>query len=301
MYRVNKLVRSLLFTPADRKSALEKAWANRALDVMVIDLEDAVAGTAESKALGRQNLAAFLQERGEVKEGDVRPNVVVRINCPNTSAFGQADLLLLQGMSGLDAVLLPKAHSAASIAAVASQLQKPVWCMVETPRGVQQADALAAMDEVDCLVFGSNDLTKDLQATLVPVDRTPLLYSMSRVVLAARAAGKLVMDGVHMDLRASPEAEAALEQECLQGKQLGFDGKSLIHPKQVATCNRVFSPMDSEVAYAEHVIAAYSAALVEGKGVCLLQGKLLEQLHVDAARALLVRHSLIQKRACHSK
>jgi len=293
MYRVNKLVRSLLFTPADRKSALEKAWANPALDVMIVDLEDAVAGTTESKALGRLNLASFLKERETPRPGDVRPNVVVRINCPDTSAFGRDDLSALEGLH-VDAVLLPKADSATSIAAVARRLQKPVWCMIETPRGVQQADVIAALPEVDCLVFGSNDLTKDLQAASEPVQRTPLLYSMSRVILAARAVGKLAIDGVFMDL--SPGCEARLEQECRQGKALGFDGKSLIHPKQLDVSNRVFSPSEQEVSHAKRVISAYAEARAAGKGVCLLAGKLIEQLHVDAAEALLWRNTLIEKR-----
>lgn len=294
MYRANKLVRSLLFTPADRKSALEKAWANTALDVMVVDLEDAVKGTQKSKALGRQNLATFLEESVQaVQRGVIRPNVVVRINCP-TSAFGKDDLKILKGLRNVDAVLLPKADSATCIQEVAAQLQKPIWCMIETPRGVQRADALAALPEVDCLVFGSNDLTKELQATLVPVQRTPLLYAMSRVVLAARAEGKLVVDGVFMDLSAGSDAQLRLE--CLQGQRLGFDGKSLIHPQQLAVTNSVFSPAEAEVTHAHRVAAAYAAAERDGKGVCLLDGKLIEKLHVDAASALLAKHSAIGQR-----
>ena len=219
MYRLNKLVRGCLFTPADRLSALHKAWAISELDVMVIDLEDAVAGCAAAKALGRKNLGSFLSSRdggsaaadasgasANVSGPASKPNVVVRINCPDTSPYGDADIAALQGLHGLglglagvgvDAVLLPKAQSVQRVRETALKLPGvPLWCMIETPRGVQRADELAALPEVDCLVFGSNDLTKELGAVLTPLQRLPLQYAMGRTVMAARAEGKLVVDGV---------------------------------------------------------------------------------------------------------
>jgi citrate lyase beta subunit len=169
--------------------------------------------------------------------------------------------------------------------------------MIETAKGVQNVDALAAMQEVECLVFGSNDLTKDIKATISPITRHPLLYSMSRTIVAARAENKLVVDGVHMDL--AEGSEKGLEQVCVQGKELGFDGKSLIHPKQVEITNRVFSPSQNEYQLACRIIASYGEALSAGKGVCLVDGKLIEQLHVDAAHELINRFKAIERRACN--
>jgi citrate lyase beta subunit len=284
-----------MFTPADRMGALQKAFANRSLDVMVIDMEDAVAGTAEAKQRGRENVHSFISS---VSKSELTPNIVIRVNCPHSSPYGVEDLALIQELPNhvVDAVLLPKTDNPINVKATAIQVNKPIWCMIETPKGVQQVNHLAEVDEVDALVFGSNDLTKDLRAVLVPLTREPLLYSMSRTILAARANNKLVIDGVFMNLAADSAAESGLENVCKQGKELGFDGKSLIHPKQLEITNRIFSPTEHELQHSFKVITAYTDAMKEGKGVCVVDGKLIEQLHVDASKEMILKWENINKR-----
>jgi citrate lyase beta subunit len=274
---------------------MRKAFANPQLDVMVIDLEDAVSNSPEAKNLGRENVRSFLDEvaRSDLKR-ELAPNLVLRINCPHTTPYGLTDLQMVTNLQHVDAVLLPKAESAANVASVSQNMNKPVWCMIETPLGVQNVDDISRVEAVDCLVFGSNDLTKDLKAVLEPLMRQPLLYSMSRTILAARAAGKLVVDGVFMDI--SKAGSAGLQSTCEQGKQLGFDGKSLIHPTQIGVANSTFSPTEQDVNMANRIIEAYRVASHAGKGVCVLDGRLIEALHVEASEELLARVKHIETR-----
>ena len=277
-------------------SALRKAWGNSKLDVMVIDMEDAVGGTMEAKEAGRATFVQFMNEIGQTtdRKSDVNPNIVVRINCPHTTPFGSDDLEVVRKMSHVDAILLPKTESVGNVLSVAQGVDKPLWCMIETPAGVQSADRLAALDAVDCLVFGSNDLTKELKAVLEPLERQPLLYAMGRTILAARAADKLVIDGVYMDL--TTDGEPGLESTSKQGRELGFDGKSLIHPKQLDIVNKAYSPSMEEINTARKIIHAYNDATAQGKGVCVVDGKLVEALHVSAAKELLLKVRSIESR-----
>lgn len=199
---------------------------------------------------------------------DSTPSVIVRINCPNRSPYEMEDLKVLQDIKNIDAILVPKADSANSVKVVTEKVQLPIWCMIETPKGVQNVDQLAQKAEMECLVFGSNDLTKDIKAVLSPLTRHPLLYSMSKTIIAARAENKFVVDGVFMSLSAGSETK--LEHVCVHGKELGFDGKSLIHPKQIEITNRIFSPTKSEVEVANNIIEVFAAATTAGKGVCLI-------------------------------
>ena len=158
----------------------------------------------------------------------------------------------------------------------------PVWCMLETPRGVLAADAIAGADpRVGALVMGTSDLTKDLHARATR-DRLPLLTSLQLCVLAARAAGITALDGVHLDL----EDEAGFAAACRQAADLGFDGKTLIHPRQLAAANAAFAPSAEDVAWARRVIAAHAEAEQAGRGVVLLDGRLIENLHVEDARRI---------------
>jgi citrate lyase subunit beta/citryl-CoA lyase len=203
-----------------------------------------------------------------------------------TTAWGRADLAAV-ATSGADAVLLPKVESPDTVRDVVAVLASDgapaslaLWCMLETPRGILQAAAIAgAAPAVAALVMGTSDLTKDLHARHTR-DRLPLLTSLGLCVLAARAAGIAALDGVHLDL----DDDAGFEAACRQAADLGFDGKTLIHPKTIARANEIFAPAPADVDWARGVIAAHAAAVAEGRGVVLLDGRLIENLHVDEAR-----------------
>jgi citrate lyase subunit beta/citryl-CoA lyase len=168
----------------------------------------------------------------------------------------------------------------------------PVWCMIETPRGVLDAAAIAAAPRVGALVAGTSDLTKDLRARHAP-DRRPLVTSLGLCVLAARAAGVAALDGVHLDL----DDEAGFEAACRQAAEMGFDGKTLIHPKQIAGANAAFAPSDADVVWAGRVVAAHAAAEAAGRGIVLLDGRLIENLHVEDARRVIALATAIASRA----
>lgn len=290
--KISSLYRSCLFVPADRMGALSKAFGLRGLDCMVIDMEDACAATDAAKQLARTNVATFLEDvRSSIKASS--PKIVIRVNCPLTTSWGNVDLKELKDEKLIDSILLPKAESVKDIEDIGKMVHSPLMCMVETARGVQKVDEIVDVDKVQGLVFGSNDLSKDINATLTQ-HREPLLYSMSRTILAAKASDKVVIDGVFMSLAEGFEAD--LTSQCIQGKELGFDGKSLIHPKQVLITNQVFSPSREEVEYARRLIEAYDECLAQGKGVALLDGKLIEQLHADAARKVIEIDAHIQSK-----
>jgi citrate lyase subunit beta/citryl-CoA lyase len=270
--------RSLLFMPGVNARALEKSRELPA-DGLIFDLEDAVAPDAKEAA--RANVA-FAVRRG----GYGRPELVLRVNSLD-SAWGEADLEMASSLP-LDAVLLPKVESAERVRETVARLGAAsglaIWCMIETPRGVLAvAEIAAAHERVIALVMGTSDLTKDLRARDVP-DRLPLLTSLQLVLLAARARGLAALDGVHLDLA----DDAGFAAACAQGRALGFDGKTLIHPKQIATANAAFAPSVSEVDQARKIIAAHDTALAAGQGITVVDGRLIENLHVEAARRTVV-------------
>jgi len=275
-----RLRRSLLFMPAANERALAKSRELPA-DGLIFDLEDAVAPDMKKRA---RAMAA-----GEVGQGGYgRRELVLRVNALETE-WGEADLNMASAMR-IDAVLLPKVESAERVRAALAVLdtagapkELAVWCMIETPRGVLAAAEIAgASPRVAALVMGTSDLTKDLRARDTP-DRMPLLTSLQLVLLAARAHGLAALDGVHLDLA----DEAGFAAACVQGRALGFDGKTLIHPKQIAPANAAFAPGGDEVAQAKKIIAAHEAALAAGQGIVVVDGRLVENLHVEAAQRVL--------------
>jgi citrate lyase subunit beta / citryl-CoA lyase len=272
--------RSLLFMPGSNPRALKKAPSLPA-DGLIFDLEDAVAPAAKDAA--RSAVAAAL-----AAGGDARHERVLRVNALDTR-WGAADPAAAAAMP-IDAVLLPKVESADQVLRTVSVLDAggasstlAIWCMLETPLGVLAAGAIAAASpRLAALVAGTSDLAKDLHALHTP-DRLPLLPSLGLILLAARAHGLAAFDGVHLDL-ADDEGFAFA---CRQGRALGFDGKTLIHPKQIEAANAAFAPAREEIAWARRVIAAHAEAEARGTGLVLVDGRLVENLHVADARRLL--------------
>ena len=268
-------LRSLLYLPANRPSAIAKA-RTLAADAVILDLEDAV--QSDAKANARAAAVATALDRGW---GDRA--LFLRVNGIGTPWHGD-DLAAAQ-TQGFAGIVVPKVDTAVEATDVVKRAGgRPVLAMIETPAGVINAPAIAATPGVAGLISGMADLAKALNCG-VDAHRTPLLYSLSAIVLAARAAGVACFDGVCTDYR----NEVAFRAEAGQGKLLGFDGKTLIHPSQVDPCNAVFSPSAEEVAHAEAMIAAYQAALSAGRGVATLDGQMVEILHVEQARRLLAR------------
>ena len=271
--------RSVLYMPGSNARALEKGREIDA-DALILDLEDAVAPDAKETAR-RQIVEA-------VKAGGYgHRELAIRVNGLETP-WGEEDLRAVAG-AGADAVLLPKVESAAMVEEAERRLRQAgapddlaVWCMMETPLGILNAKEVAgASPRLACLVMGTSDLVKDLNAAHTP-ERLPVLTALSTVMLAARAFGLAALDGVHLDL----SDDEGFRAHCRQGKALGFDGKTLIHPKTVAPANEIFAPSDEEVAQARRIIEAHAEASAAGKGVVLLDGKLIENLHVEQARRL---------------
>lgn len=281
--------RSALYMPGDNARALEKAKALPA-DVLLLDLEDSVAPDAKEAA--RAGVLAALAGR----QGYGRRELVARVNGLETP-WGRADLAALAG-AGADAILLPKVESAdavrrarAVLAAAGAPEGLPIWCMIETPRGCLRAEEIADAPGVGCLVMGTSDLAKDLHA-LHTGTRLPMLVALGSGLLAARAAGIAILDGVHLDLA----DEAGFAAACRQGRELGFDGKTLIHPRQIGPANAAFGPSDEEVGQARRVVEAYARARAAGAGVAVLDGRLVEALHVREAERLLALAAAIAER-----
>jgi len=281
--------RSLLFMPGANARALDKARELPA-DGLIFDLEDAVA--PDAKAAAREAVAAAVGRGGYGKR-----ELVLRVNGLDTE-WGAADLRAAAAMA-IDAVLLPKVETAARVRDTVAALDEAgappalaVWCMIETPKGVlAAAEIAAAHPRVAALVMGTSDLSKDLHVRDMP-DRLPLMTSLQLVLLAARAHGLTALDGVHLDLADEPGFAAV----CAQGRALGFDGKTLIHPKQIAPANTAFAPSADEVAQAKKIIAAHEAALAAGKGIVVVDGRLVENLHVAAAQRTLALAEAIAER-----
>jgi citrate lyase subunit beta/citryl-CoA lyase len=269
--------RSALYMPAANARAIEKA---RALDcdVVILDLEDAVA--PEAKLVARQQAVEAVREGGFG-----RREVVVRVNGLETP-WG-ADDLAAAAAAGPDAVLAPKVSSAADVVAYRGAMDGvvPLWAMIETCAAVFcLADIAAAADQngLSTWVIGTNDLAKEMRCRL-DVDRTPLTSALSLSVMAARAHGLSILDGVYNEL----EDDAGLARQCEHGLSLGFDGKTLIHPRQVPVANRAFSPSEAEVSWSRAVVAAFDDPGNAGRGVLRLEGRMVERLHLDQARRVL--------------
>ncbi len=277
MARAVRPRRSVLYMPGSNARALAKA-KTLAADSLILDLEDAVAPAAKGAA--REQVCAALGAGGYG-----RRELVVRVNGLDTP-WGEEDLAAAAA-SGADAILLPKAESAAMVRDAEALMARngapdemALWCMIETPLGVLHAEEVAgAGARLACLVMGTSDLTKDLGARHTAA-RTPVLASLAISVLAARAHGRAILDGVHLDL----DDEEGFVAACQQGLELGFDGKTLIHPKQIAPCNRAFAPSADELAWSHRIIEAFAEAEAEGKGVTVVDGRLVENLHVENAR-----------------
>jgi citrate lyase subunit beta/citryl-CoA lyase len=269
-----KVLRSVLYMPSSNARALEKAKALPA-DAIIFDLEDAVAPDAKESAREQACAAVRSGEYG-------RRTLTIRCNGLDTP-WGEADLQAAAAAKP-HAVVIPKVSGPDHLTQVAEAVgpDTRIWAMVETPAAIFQVREIAAHPQVDVFVMGTNDLAKELRAQLVP-GRAPLLPHLATALLAAREAGILVLDGVYNDVK---DLEG-FETECLQGAQLGFDGKTLVHPTQVEVANRVWAPNEDEVAHARRVIEAFEEAERAGKGVVTVDGRMIENLHVDNARRTL--------------
>lgn len=272
--------RSVLYMPGANARALDKARSLDA-DALILDLEDAVA--PDAKAQAREQVADALRTGGYG-----RRECIVRINALDTP-WGLQDVQAI-ARCGADAVLLPKVQSAGQLAALVQALDAagapadlPLWAMAETPLGFLRLDAIAGgHPRLAAIVVGTSDLVKDLHARHTP-SREETLLARSMAVMAARAHGLAVLDGVHLDLH----DDAGLEAACKQGRDQGFDGKTLIHPKQIAAANAAFAPTKEELATARKRLDAWRAAQAAGQGVAVVDGALVENLHaLDAERVL---------------
>ncbi len=264
--------RSVLYIPASRERALEKA-RDLPADAIIFDLEDAVA--PDEKLRAREVLSAALRaDYG----GRAR---IVRVNGLGTE-WVEGDLAAFGAHPGVDAVLLPKVNSAADLETVAGRVQVPLWAMLETAKGCLNAAEIAAHGRLEGMVMGTNDLAKELGARHRS-DRMPLMAGLGACVLAARAEGRVIVDGVFNAFK----DEAGLRAECEQGRDMGFDGKTLIHPEQLGIANEVFAPTADELAQARRMIAGYAEARARGEGVAVVDGRIVENLHVAVAKALI--------------
>lgn len=272
--------RSALYLPGANPRALEKARSIPA-DVLLLDLEDAVA--PDAKPAARERVCALVADRvWGARE------VVVRVNSPGTVWYA-ADLAAVAA-AGPDAVLVPKVSGPQTVHDVERELEAAgadastrIWAMLETPAAMFAAAAVAgACERLNVLVLGTNDLANELHAEAVP-GRGPLLTGIGLAVLGARAEGRVILDGVYNNVR----DPAGFEAECVQGRQFGFDGKTLIHPTQVEPCNRVFSPGPEQIAHSRAVVAAWDEAVADGRAVATVDGRLIEHLHVENARRIL--------------
>jgi citrate lyase subunit beta/citryl-CoA lyase len=271
--------RSVLYMPAANDRALEKAQTIPA-DAIIFDLEDAVAPDAKPDARAKA-VAAVRSGAYGTRELTIRCNGL-------DTAWG-ADDLAAAADAGPSAVVIPKVDSVATLDAVADALDAAgapgsvrIWPMIETPTAIFDVRSIATHPRVAVLVMGTNDLAKELRAPIVP-GRHPLVPHLATAVLAAREAGKVILDGVYNDVQDA----AGFAVECRQGMEMGFDGKTLIHPSQVEPANDVWAPSDADIEHAGRVIAAFEEAVADGRGVVTVDGRMIENLHVDNARRVL--------------
>jgi citrate lyase subunit beta/citryl-CoA lyase len=280
--------RSVLYMPGANERALEKAKTLDA-DALIFDLEDAVSPDAKESARERVCAAAASGAYG-------RREVTIRVNGVDTE-WHDADLRAA-AQAGPAAVVVPKVNSAREVNNIERALElggapdhMKIWAMLETPVAMLHAEEIAAASErLTVLVMGTNDLAKELNAEFIP-GRAPLMGALSLALLAARATGKVILDGVYNDVKDL----AGFEAECLQGRQYGFDGKTLIHPGQLEACNRLFAPSEEEIERSRRIIEAFTQAQVEGRGVVTVDGRMIENLHVDNAKRILALAEAIGK------
>ena len=272
--------RSVLYIPGSKDRALDKA-RSLAVDAIIFDLEDAVSPDAKEGA--RDTLKAALAEGGYG-----RRTRIIRINALDTE-WGKGDVAALKDADA-DAFLLPKVNSAADVQALADLLgnDKAIWAMIETPLGVLNALEIAAHPQLKGFVAGTNDLAKELNCRFRP-DRLPMQVALQTMLLAARAHDVVAVDGVYNQFK----DEEGLRAECDQGRDLGFDGKTLIHPAQVEIANAAFAPSEAEIDLARRQIEAFEAAEAEGQGVAVVDGKIVENLHVETAKKMLAKAEAI--------
>lgn len=276
--------RSVLYIPGSKPRALEKAQG-LAVDAIIFDLEDAV--SPDEKPAARALLAETLQT------ADYGPRLrIVRINGSDT-AWGKDDLEMI-ARAGPDAILLPKVDTAADVSAIAKRLDAipaakntRIWAMMETPRGILNAAEIAAAPRMEGFVLGTNDLAKDLRST----GRAAMMTSLQLCLLAARAEGLICVDGVYNAFK----DDEGLQAECAEGRAMGFDGKTLIHPAQIAITNATFGPSEDELDLARRQIAAFDDAQAAGQGVAVLDGKIVENLHVASAQRILAQAEAIAR------
>ncbi|NYD40284.1 HpcH/HpaI aldolase/citrate lyase family protein [Nocardioides panaciterrulae] len=277
-------LRSVLYMPSSNGRALEKA-KSIACDGLILDLEDAVAPDAKTAA---RDAAAAAVASGAYG----RRTVTIRVNGLGTP-WHDADLEAA-AQAGPAGIVVPKVNSADEVRGLVAAIERAgapdhtrLWAMVETPQAIFDArEIAAASDRLAVLVMGTNDLVKELYAEHVP-GRGPLLTALQTAVLAARAAGVEILDGVYNDVQ---DTDGFLA-ECRQGRELGFDGKTLIHPGQVPGANEAFAPGEQAVEDARGILAAWEAG--QGAGVVTYQGRMVENLHVESARRTLAIHESI--------
>jgi len=269
--------RSVLYMPGSNTRAMEKA-KTIAADAIILDLEDAV--SPDAKATARQQIVDALAAGGYGKR-----EMIVRINGLDTP-WGADDMAAI-AKSGADAILVPKINDAQTVQGLVAAMDKAgapasmaLWCMMETPIGILNAQSIgAASDRVAVWVMGTNDIAKDTGAHHTPM-RLPMVTALGICMLAARAYGIQILDGVYNDIK----DENGFRDICQQGLEMGFDGKTLIHPSQVAPCNEVFSPTEAQLEMAARIVAGFEEAQREGKGVVTVDGRMIENLHVEQAK-----------------
>lgn len=282
--------RSVLYMPAANERALEKAKGLPA-DAIIFDLEDAVAPDAKESARANAVAAAGSGEYGHRE---------LTIRCNGLDTPWGADDLAAAATSGASSVVIPKVSSVAQLDAVSTALdaagapsEMTIWAMIETPTAIFDARRIAAYERVNVLVMGTNDLARELFAALGTAGRHPLVPHLATALAAAREAGKAILDGVYNDVK-DPDG---FRTECVQGFEMGFDGKTLIHPGQVEITNEVWAPSDEQVEHARNVIDAFRAAIAEGKGVATVDGRMIENLHVAQAERTLAIAAAIARLA----
>lgn len=278
--------RSVLYMPGANARAQEKA-KDLDVDTIILDLEDSV--SPESKIEARDRVCQAVRDGGYGHR-----ELIIRTNGLDTE--WHQDDLTAAAKAGPDGILVPKVNTADEVRQIEAAIEKAgapsttrIWAMVETPIAIHNVfEIAAASDRLAVLVMGTNDLVNELHSVHVP-GRAPIMPALAQALLAARAAGKTILDGVYNDVR-DPEG---FEAECLQGREWGFDGKTIIHPTQVEPSNRVFAPSQESIEHSREVIKAFNEATAAGKGVITVGGKMIENLHVrDAERILAMAEAI---------
>ena len=271
--------RSVLYMPAANERALEKAKDIQA-DALIFDLEDAVAPDSKEVAREQACAAAASSEYG---------NRELTIRCNGLDTPWGKDDVLAAAAAGPAAVVIPKVDGSSYLDEISELLNQggapsstQIWAMVETPIGILHVEEIARHERMSVMVMGTNDMAKELRASIT-ADRQALLPYLAMCLLSARAAGVAILDGVYNDIK----DESGFKDVCVQGAEMGFDGKTLIHPNQVAPTNEIFSPSLDELDFHRRIIEEFEAAEKEGRGVLTVDGKMIENLHVDEARRAL--------------